>query len=247
MAGWFSKPSGSQPEVVSRCIADALGPNLVAVALFGHLAGTHPAPGLEPNLLVVVKDASTVALRPIAEVLAAWTKAKGTAPLIFGEAEWRASADVFPIEIEDMRGAHTLLAGRDPFEGIETTRSDFRRQLEREVRGKLLRLRAEYAAAAPSGKALEALLCGSAGTFLILFRAALRLARRTPPTDAAGLAAEAAAVTGFDRGSLGWVLERLAGRKVPGLSAFDPAAGRYLQAAERLAAYVDGIEIESQA
>lgn len=246
MAGWFGRSRQVKPEAVARQIADALGTNLVSVAFFGH-AEAHPAPGVEPNLLIIAKDASAGLLRPIAGAVAGWAKAKGTAPLIFAETEWHASADVFPIEIEDMRGAHTLLAGRDPFAELQTTRADLRRQLEREVRGKLLRLRAEYAAAAPKGKALEALLAGSAGTFFVLFRAALRLAGRTPPGDPAGLVAETSAVAGFDALALDWNLKRLAGQKLPGLSAFDPAAGRYLQAAERLAAYVDGIEIEDEA
>jgi len=39
-------------------------------------------------------------------VFAEWIRKGETAPLIFSEAEWQASADVFPIEIEDMRDAH---------------------------------------------------------------------------------------------------------------------------------------------
>jgi hypothetical protein len=228
-------------------LATALGTNLVAVVLFGHAGEERPAHGVGENLLIVVGDASVAALRPIATAVGDWTKASGSAPLIFGEAEWRASADVFPLEIEDMRGAHALLAGRDPFAGVATTREDLRRQLEREVRGKLLQLRAEYAAAAPKGKALEALLTGSAGTFLVLFRATLRLAGRTPPGDPAALVADTAAVAGLDASALDWVLGRMAGRRVPALAPFDPVAGHYLAQAERLAGYLDGLEIEKAA
>ncbi|PYP53685.1 MAG: hypothetical protein DMD45_00980 [Gemmatimonadetes bacterium] len=47
-----------------------------------------------------------------------WTKGGHPAPLILTEREWRESADAFPIEYEDMRDAHRLLAGRDPWPGI---------------------------------------------------------------------------------------------------------------------------------
>lgn len=244
MAGFLGRSRAVPADVVAQRVAAELGQSLVSVALFGRSADGRPMPGLAPNLLIIVKDASADALRPIAAAVAQWTKRAGVAPMVFSEAEWRASADVFPIEIEDMRGAHSLLAGRDPFEGLRTTRADLRQQLEREVRGKLLQLRAEYAAAARSGRALEQLLVRSAGTFFILFRATLRLARRRPPDDSAALVAETAAAASFDAGALDWVLNRLAGRRVPMLAAFDPVAGRYLQAVQRLAAHVDAIEIE---
>src|SRR3989442_10849788 len=71
----------------------------------------------------------------------AWTRAGHTAPLILSEREWRESADAFPIEYEDMRDAHRLLAGRDPWPGIQVDRGQLRRQLEHELMGKLVRLR----------------------------------------------------------------------------------------------------------
>ena len=60
--------------------------------------------------------------------------------------EWQTSADAFPIEYEDMREAHRVLAGRDPWAGITVQRDHVRRQLEHELVGKLVRLRQAYAA-----------------------------------------------------------------------------------------------------
>ena len=39
-----------------------------------------------------------------------WSKGGHPAPLISTEREWRESADAHPIEYEDMREAHRLLA-----------------------------------------------------------------------------------------------------------------------------------------
>ena len=218
----------------------ACGTNLVAVLLYGSAArGTYVKGRSDVNVLVVLRDASAEALRPAAPLLADWTKVGEPAPLVFSEAEWRASADVFPIEIEDMREAHRLLAGADVFAGLATDRADLRRELEREVRGKLLRLRTEYAAAAPSGKALAALLTGSASTFLTLFRATLRLAGRVPPSAAAELVREAGEVAGMDAAAFDWVVGRMEGRAMPALEPYDAVAVRYVDAIERLARFVD--------
>jgi len=218
----------------------ALGDDLVAVILYGSAArGTYVKGRSDLNVLVVLRDASAEALRPAAAILADWTKAGEPAPLVFAEAEWRASADVFPIEIEDMREAHRLVRGSDVITGLATTRADLRRELEREVRGKLLRLRTEYAAAAPSGKALARLLLASASTFLTLFRATLRLAGHSPPRESAALVRAAAEVAGMDERAFDWVVGRLEGKVMPVLAPFDPAAARYVDAIERLARFVD--------
>jgi predicted nucleotidyltransferase len=218
----------------------ALGANLVAAILYGSAArGTYVKGRSDLNVLIVVRDASAAALRPVVPVLADWTKAGEPAPLVFSEAEWTASTDVFPIEIEDMRSAHRHLRGRDVFEGLTTTSADLRQELEREVRGKLLHLRTEYAAAAGDGKALGKLLLASAGTFLTLLRATLRLAGRVPPAEPAALVEAAAEVAGMDAGAFGWIVGRLAGQAMPALEPFDPIGVRYVDAIERLVRFVD--------
>jgi predicted nucleotidyltransferase len=221
----------------------ALGDNLVSLLLFGSAArGTHVEGRSDLNVLLIVKDAAVARLHTASPVMAEWTKAGEPAPLVFAEAEWRASADVFPIEIEDMREAHRLLAGRDPFTGLATKRADLRRELEHELRGKVLRLRAEYAAAAADGKTLGRLLVHSAGTFFILFRATLRLKGGAPPARHDALVRETAAAAGLDATAFDWVLGALGGKEPKPLQPYDPIAGKYVDAMERLADYVDRLE-----
>jgi len=221
----------------------ALGENLVALLLFGSAArGTHVEGRSDLNVLVIVRDAGVEKLHAATPLLAEWAKVGEPAPLVFAEAEWRASADVFPIEIEDMREAHRLLAGRDPFEGVATKRADLRRELEHELRGKVLRLRTEYAAAAADGKALGRLLVHSAGTFFVLFRATLRLLGGAPPTGHDALVRETAAAAGLDPSAFEWVLAAIGGKPPKELAAYDPIAGKYVDAMEALADFVDGLE-----
>ncbi len=230
-------------EQLTARLGQALGENLVSLVLFGSAArGTHVTGRSDLNLLLVVRDASVARLHAASPALAEWTKAGEPAPLIFAENEWRASADVFPIEMEDMREAHRLLAGRDPFAGIATRRADLRQELEREVRGKVLRLRTEYAAAAADGKALGRLLVHSAGTFCVLFRATLRLAGGAPPAGHDALVRETAAAAGLDASAFEWVLAALDGKNPKALEPYDPVAGTYVDAMEKLADYVDRLE-----
>ena len=167
-------------------LSAALGEDLVSLMLYGSAARGTAAPGYsDVNTLLVLREASADVLHRAAPVLAAWRKAGNPPPLIQTEADWAASADVFPLEIEDIREAHRLLAGRDVVSGLQTTRADERAELEREARGKLVRLRAEYAAGAADGRVLGELLARATGTVLVLFRAALRLAGKPPVQDPA--------------------------------------------------------------
>jgi nucleotidyltransferase-like protein len=231
-------------EEFARRLEAALGDNLVSLVLFGSAArGTHVEGRSDVNVLAVVRDASVSALHAATPVVAEWTKAGQPPPLIFAEAEWQAATDVFPIEIEDIRDAHRVLAGRDPLEGVTTRRGDLRTELEHEVRGKVLRLRTEYAAAAADGKALGRLLVHSAGTFFVLFRAVLRLTGGVPPARHDALVREACAAAGLDPAVFTWVLAALDGRKPPELEPYDAVAGRYVDAMEKLADYVDRLEV----
>ena len=189
--------------------------------------------------MMMVEDASTKAIGPIEKSIAAWVKKGNAAPLIFERLEWEGSTDVFPIEIEDMREAHKLIAGTDPFEGIVTNRDDLRQELEREVRGKLLQLRAQYAAFAPNGRALTRLITDSAPTFFVLMRALVRLEGQAPETKPARLVEQAASIAGLDVDAFAWVVDKISGDKVKSLRSDDPIAARYVDEIQKLTHYVD--------
>jgi hypothetical protein len=227
-------------DTLASALDPALGPSLVSLVLYGSAArGDFVAGRSDVNLLLILTDTSGPVLRSIGPAVHTWVKAGHPPPLIFSERGWRAATDVFAMEIEDMRHGHRLLRGRDLFAALETAPADLRQELEREVREKVLQLRAEYVASGPHPKALGALLETSARTFFVLFRAVLRLRGSVPPKDREDLVQAAAQVIGFDPEAFDWVLARLAGRKVPDLAQFDPVAERYLEAIEQLALYID--------
>ncbi|MCH9015018.1 MAG: hypothetical protein IH877_04940 [Gemmatimonadetes bacterium] len=227
-------------EKLAQELESCLGDNLRSLLLFGTaLRGGFAPAHQDLNVLIILDDASTAALRPIQPALSAWAKKRNPVPLIFSEAGWKASTDVFPIEIEDMREAHRLIKGDDPFEELTTTRADLRQELEREVRGKLLQLRAEYATRAPDGKALTMLLIDSASTFFVLMRALVRLDGGEPAKDPAGLVEQASEIADLDKTAFEWVIQKISGATVKALKPYDVIGANYVDAIEELAAYVD--------
>jgi hypothetical protein len=214
-------------EALAARLEEKLGDNLVAFCMYGPAVrrDTRDA-DREVTTLLIVHDAAPAKLRPIEQPIADWSRKGHPPPLVFAESGWRASADVFP------------------FLSLTTTREDLRRQLEREARGKLLRLRTEFVAAAPKGKALEDLLLDSIGTFFVLFRAALRLVGEAPPQTPKALVQETAAVAGLDGTAFDWVVDKLVGHNVPSLRAYDPVGDHYVEQIEQLVRFIDAFETE---
>jgi predicted nucleotidyltransferase len=186
----------------------ALGAGYSAL-LYGSAARGDYVPGRSNiNLLLVLDDPSPTRLRALAPAFAAWRKLEAEPPLLISRAEWARASDVFPVEITDMRAGYTVLRGADPLATALVDRGDLRQALERELRGKLLRLRQGYAAAAGDEKRLGEVATSSASTILVLLRSLLTLAGRPVPTVAAALAADAADLVGAPHASLVTPVER---------------------------------------
>ena len=106
------------------------------------------------NLMLILDDLSPGKLTALAGPFGAWRKSGYEPPLVIGRPEWARATDVFPIEITDMRAGYEVLRGPDPVADLSVAPADLRRALEREFRGKLLRLRQGYVAAADDPAAL---------------------------------------------------------------------------------------------
>lgn len=165
--------------------------------------------------------------------------------LIFAGAEWRGSADAFAIELEDIRAHHRVLAGTDPWSGLTVRREDLRRQLEHELRGKVLRLRQAFVAAHDEPRALGAALAGSVAGFLTMLRALLRLTGREAPGDRTALVGAAAALVGFNAVPVVELAVAARDRRPPKLEAADVRARAYLEAVTRTAEYVNALPTRS--
>lgn len=207
-------------------LGGVLGGRLVTLLLYGSAVRERGAGSGEQtamNTLLIVSSVDSDLFGRLATPVREWVSAKHPAPLMMTEQEWRDSVDAFPIEYEDIRAHHRVLAGRDPWNGIRVTREHVRRQLEHELKGKLMHLRQAYAAEWNNPKRLSDVVRGTWAGFLTMLRAVLRLAGREAPASSEALVRDAAALIGFSA-------ERLT----------DAAA--YLDAVTRTAQYVDRME-----
>ena len=221
-------------------VARVIGERLVALLLYGSWArGTHVPGRSDMNTLLICDAVDESLFETLAPAIRDWTRAGQPAPLILTEREWRESADAFPIEYQDMRDAYRLLAGRDPWPGIEVDRGHLRRQLEHELMGKLVRLRQAYAALHRDPKQLARVIVGSAGGFFTMLRAVLRFGGRPVPASPAELVRGAASLIGFPAEGLAPLVQHALGGPMPRVGKGDPLAAAYLGAVARTAEYVN--------
>jgi hypothetical protein len=221
----------------------ALGAGYSAV-LYGSAARSDFIPGWSDlNLILVTDDLSPARLSALGGAFAAWRKSGYEPPLLILRSEWARATDVFPVEITDMRCGYQVLRGPDPVVGLQVTPGDLRHALEREFRGKLLRLRQGYMAAAGDSETLGTLAERSSSTFLVLLRGLLALLGRVVPQEPVAAATAAAAAMGVDgepllhvvrhRGERGW-------RCTP--AEFE----RYLDAVAQATTFLDQLQLGEQ-
>src|SRR5919199_2739151 len=149
------------------------------------------------NVLVLVNRLDLELLHREAAIARAWTESGNPPPLTLTVGEWRSSSDIFPMEYADVLERHRVLHGEPPFDGIVVQPRDLRLQLEHETMGKLLQLRRGILASGGDRKRLVELLAASLSTFMVIFRAVIRLGGETPSTDYEALTRQVAARTGM--------------------------------------------------
>ena len=221
----------------------ALGSGYSAV-LYGSAARGDFVPGRSDlNLMLILDDVSPRTLAALGGAFGAWRKSGYEPPLVIGSLEWARATDVFPIEITDMRWGHEVLRGADPVAGLTVAPADLRPALEREFRGKLLRLRQGYVAAAGDPRALGTLAGRSAGTVMVLLRALLVLLGRTVPREPVELAAAAAAAMGMDGEPLLNVIRHRAER---GWRSSPSEFEGYMDSVARAVVFLDQLQLGDQ-
>jgi len=203
--------------VVSPFLAGAdtaLGDGYTAI-LYGSAARGDFVPGRSDiDLMLVTSELTPTTLRALAGPFERWRRNEYEPPLVVTRGEWERATDAFPVEVADMRACYRVLRGPDLVAGVTLDSPHLRVALEREFRGKLLRLRQGYIASANDEAALGTLAGRSAGALMVLFRALLVLLGRTVPRDPLQLGVAGAEALGVEgepllhvirhRGERGW-------------------------------------------
>ena len=231
-------------ELVRR-LENALGTDLNAVVLYGSAAaanlevvGVHQErPEFNVLCLLARLDGDELArMRPVA----LWWCRKGyPAPLVFTPDELRASADVFAIELLDIKRHHRVLWGDDFLPQLEVPMTLHRLQVERELRGSVIRLRQLFLQLRGRRDEIAELMTASASTFGTLFRHSLIALGETAPDSRRAAADRLAARLGLDVAAFHLVLDLQEGKR--GKKDINPetAFAAYLNAVTQVADAID--------
>ncbi len=165
-----------KPEQLLSQLRTALGSGIRSVTLYGSAAaGDHVGKRSDYNVLVVTDRLGVKEMTALSKPSLAWQKAGNPPPLFFTFERLKKSADVFPIELMDMRDSRKVLYGEDVIGEVEIHPENLRLILEHELKSHLVRLRDAFIATVGKPKRIVDLMVESLSTTLVLFRASLRL------------------------------------------------------------------------
>jgi hypothetical protein len=204
----MKKPEDKLQELVQR-LQSACGDNLVSVLLYGSAAREdfHESYS-DVNLLTVLRRLGPGEMTALAPVITWWShEHKLRPPMIMTLDELQHSADVFAIEVLDIKTTHKTLAGEDVVSAIEVPMNLHRVEVEHELRTTLLRLRQHLLLAPEKTDELRAVLAKSISSVATLFRHALIALGEDTPHSKTKLLEQAGEVFGFDAQPLRSILE----------------------------------------
>ena len=232
-------PENQISDFVGRLRA-AAGTNLESVILFGSsVAGDFHPEFSNVNLFCVVRDSSFSALQTLAPAVKWWDGQKQPPPLFMTRNEIERSADVFAIELMDVKQHHRVLFGEDVFKDLSIPTRLHRVQVEYELREKLALLRQHLLLALGNDSRMWELLTRSVSSFATLFRHALMVLGDEAPIMKRHAIKTLGEKIGFDFSPFLQVLDvREQSSKRKQLNVADVFA-RYLAALEQVTAAVD--------
>jgi predicted nucleotidyltransferase len=183
-------------EFVERCrVAEA--ENIRSIILFGSAASEEFSDKhSDLNILILVERDGLRELEQLAPVARWWAKLGHPTPLVFTPEQLHDSADVFAIELLDMKARHRTLYGENFIASIEIPMDLHRLHVERELRVNSLRLREAILTIKQSDSSMLNLMLDSVSSFIALFRHALIALGEQPPTTHAAVIERIAAITG---------------------------------------------------
>jgi predicted nucleotidyltransferase len=216
----------------------ALGSRLQAATLFGSAARGEWIDGVsDVNILVLLDNIEAHTLLEVAPLIRGSLEA-GVAPLPVESVEWSLAADVFPIELSDMKDASVPLEGNAVAPSLTIDASALRLQAERELRAKLIQMHAGMLAVGRDPKQLGELLMSALPSVTTYLRAALRLAGRPVPRSSTEVIAEGCRLTDADPAPFLRVLGARSAWKLQ-VPLQDPLSDQFNASTERMAAFID--------
>lgn len=220
-------------ELVKR-LKEFAATNLECVILFGSAArGDFRAGHSDLNVACILHSLTVEELGRLANVVKWWcVEQKEPAPLFFTRDELRQAAEVFAIEILDMKHGRRVLYGADVVADIEVPMNLHRVQVEHDLRTTVLKLRQHYLRAPGNSKELAPILKKSFSGVLTLLRHTIIAFGEEPPVAAHDFIARAAALTDSNASAFTALLTLRETGEFHG--EIIPVYGAYLKALEKI-------------
>ena len=167
--------------------------------------------------------------------VAEWDDAGLDTPLFVAAHEFGRSLDAFPFEFGAILADHVVVAGTDPFAGLQVDRAHLRHACEVQARSQLLHLREGFLETRGRGDLLAELLLRSAAPLAALLKSVARLEGGAPQDNPATLFERK---LGVPEGSLARIVG-LTGRAELSSDEARRLFPGYLEAVQKLTAHVD--------
>lgn len=239
------------PEAVhllDRELREIFGPRLQSLVAYGAAHNqqargdnhSQPHGHTKPasRTLAIVERMTREDLRACAARVDAW-HARGLAtPLLVAAHEFDRSLDAFPLEFGAILADHVVVSGENPFAASKLEPADVRRACEVQARSHLLHLREAYLETRGRADALSDLIVQSAPAFAALLMSVARLEGRAA-NDAGAAARHAERLLGVPAGAISDIVKLAAAHDLASADA-ERLFAPYLEAVEKLVAYVDG-------
>ncbi len=226
-------------ELVGKLKA-AAGNNLKAIVLYGSAAsGNYHEKHSDLNVLCLVEKAGSAELESLAPVAQWWIRKGHPAPLIFTADELRRSAEVFAIELRDIRDRHQMLLGEDFLAVFEVPMKLHGWQVKRELRSGWLRLRQAILSAPNKRAAQLGIMTASISSFVTLFRHALIALGEPVPENARAVFDRMGALASANPAPFHTILDVREGKQQAGNVEVDGTLRAYLDFVHRVTNEVD--------
>jgi predicted nucleotidyltransferase len=234
-------------DVFVEKVKSAAAANLKAVILYGSAAtGEFHSAHSNVNILCVVERADTASIEALHPAVEWWVSKKQAAPLVFTLDDLRRSADVFAIELLDMKAKHRVLYGEDSLVWISVPLRYHKLQVERELRTNWLRLRQALLAAPRKREVQLDIMTASLSSFVTLFRHALIALGEKPAENKRDAIVRVAQLANSDASGFQTVLDFREGKRSEKDIPAEETLRRYFNLVEAVTEEVDR-RLDSQA
>ena len=172
----IDNPQKTARDIILPVLKDCFKDNLKSVILYGSSASdTFNSRYSDLNILVLLDTSSTDAIFQLGKKSGSIFRKYRITALVLTVESFINSADVFPMEYNDIADRHVLLYGDDAVGKLEITRTNLRHQLEERLRGLSNQIRQIVLNSRGSRRLLKANIGMLPGAVKTILRSALRL------------------------------------------------------------------------